>query len=410
MRSRIALLLGIILIPFLVWTAIFSWKNLRGIRPALGIGSARVTAMPGQTEAGANITGLPLIFPQGFSLSVFARDLRGPRVMLQAPEDTLLVSIPSQGRVVALPDRDRNGTADRTVTVLDGLRRPHGLALRCDKGCRLYVAEETGVSAYVYDPVLMTAASPVRLAALPGDGGHVTRTLLLTNEQPRRLLISVGSSCNVCEEEDWRRAKILAMPAEGGPMTVFASGLRNSVFMTLNPTRGEIWATEMGRDLLGDDIPPDEINIIQQGSHYGWPYCYGANVHDDRFDPRSRRACRAPHTIPAKINVPAHSAPLGLAFFPDKGWPQEYRGDLLVAFHGSWNRSVPTGYKVVRYRRDPSGAFGSAEDFLTGWLTENGAAIGRPVDILIRADGTILISDDRAGVIYRMSLDLSSQN
>lgn len=214
------------------------------------------------------------------------------------------------------------------------------------------------------------------------------------------MLISVGSSCDVCEEQDPRRAKILAVDVCDGDLSTFASGLRNSVFMALHPVTGHVWATEMGRDYLGDDLPPDEINLILEGSHYGWPYCYGKRIHDDQFDPSGthRDFCR--DTIPSFIDIPAHSAPLGLAFFPAE-WPKEFRHNLLVAYHGSWNRTVPTGYKVVRYKLDAAGNFVDVEDFITGWLTPQGA-LGRPVDILISPDGVIYISDDKAGVVYRL--------
>ncbi|HSB35222.1 MAG TPA: PQQ-dependent sugar dehydrogenase, partial [Nitrospirota bacterium] len=164
-----------------------------------------------------------------------------------------------------------------------------------------------------------------------------------------------------------------------------------------------LWVTEMGRDLLGDNTPPDEINIIDQGRDYGWPFCFGKNVHDDDFDPEGARVCRQPATVPSHIDIPAHSAPLGLAFFPEEGWPKEFRNDLLVSFHGSWNRSSPTGYKIVRYRLDGEGRYLGVKDFVSGWLKEDGTSLGRPVDIMIRPDGMIFVSDDKAGVIYRIT-------
>jgi len=346
---------------------------------------------------------LPLQLPPGFSISLFAKGLENPRVMVLDSNSTMLVSIPSKGRVVALPDQDRDGIADRAVTVIDGLKRPHGLAFRCAPECRLYIAEEDEVNVCSYDPKNLKAVKLKKIAGLPEGAGHVTRTLLfLPAPHDDRLLISVGSSCNVCNEDDWRRSKILSVPADGGKLSVFASGLRNSVFMTVHPRTGKAWATEMGRDLLGDDLPPDEINIIEQGRDYGWPFCFGRNVHDANFDPSRKRRCGEPETFPSHIDVPAHSAPLGLAFFPEGVWPEEFRNDLLVAFHGSWNRSVPTGYKIVRYRLDSEGRYLGTEDFITGWLTKEGA-LGRPADIMVLPEGrTIFISDDKAGVIYRL--------
>ena len=191
--------------------------------------------------------------------------------------------------------------------------------------------------------------------------------------------------------------------ADGGVLRTFASGLRNPVFMTIHPETKKVWATEMGRDMLGDDLPPDEINIIAKGRNYGWPFCYGKNVHDDDFDPAMKKSCREPETYPSHIDIPAHSAPLGLSFFPEDGWPAGFRNNLLVAYHGSWNRSVPTGYKIVRYRLDGSGNLLGVDDFVSGWLTKDGTALGRPVDIMVRPGGTIFVSDDKAGVIYRIT-------
>jgi glucose/arabinose dehydrogenase len=305
--------------------------------------------------------------------------------------------------VVALLDRDKDGIADAVVTVIEGLNRPHGLAFRCAPECRLYIAEEDRVNVYTYDRKNLKAVNEKKIVDLPAGGNHVTRTLLfLPKPHDNTLLISVGSTCNVCIEKDWRRAKVLVIPAEGESLSTFASGLRNAVFMAIHPGTKKVWVTEMGRDWLGDDLPPDEINIIEQGMNYGWPFCFGKNVHDKSFDPDMTHACQAPETMPSYIDIPAHSAPLGLAFFPEKGWPEEFRNDLLVAYHGSWNRSVPTGYKIVRCRLDKEGRYLGVEDFITGWLTRDGESLGRPVDIMIHSDGTIFVSDDKAGVIYRI--------
>jgi glucose/arabinose dehydrogenase len=376
---------------------IFAWKNLRGIGP--------VVRKPPQDIAGLirHQGRMPLKLPPGFLISIFAHGLGKPRVLVEDPEGTLLASIPSQGRVVALPDRNRDGLADEVVTVIDGLSRPHGLAFRCAQECRLYIAEEDQVNAFSYDGKTMKAVRHRKIIDLPTGGFHVTRTLLFPPGAPDTLLISVGSSCNACREEDWRRAAILAVPAEGGKASLFAAGLRNAVFMTIHPRTKDVWTTEMGRDMLGDDLPPDEINIVEGGRNYGWPFCYGKNIHDDEFDGSRSHQCREPEIMPSFIDIPAHSAPLGLAFFPDEGWPDKFRNDLLVAYHGSWNRSIPTGYKIVRYRLDRNGMYLGKEDFVTGWLTPQRTALGRPVDILIKDDGTLFVSDDKAGVIYRIT-------
>jgi hypothetical protein len=193
---------------------------------------------------------------------------------------------------------------------------------------------------------------------------------------------------------------------DGKNPEVFAKGLRNAAFMTQNFVDGAIWVSEMGRDYLGDDLPPDEINRLEEGANFGWPTCYGKNIHDTDFDKNTyvRNPCMEPFEIPSFIDLPAHSAPLGLAFIPEDppsgGWPEDWWYDLLVAYHGSWNRSVPTGYKIVRHRFNSEGLYQGGEDFITGWIDEKGETLGRPVDILLFPGGTGYISDDKAGVIY----------
>ncbi len=416
-RRRIILtFLAMVMVAGLAWGGYFYWQNLRGAGPALNppprdiskllTGAAKSVTPSPTPPAGppptppADLTA-PLKLPPGFSISIFAKGLGGPRVLALDPEGTLLVSIPAQGRVVALPDKSGKGAADEVVTVVDGLKWPHGLAFGPGEHPQLYVAETPEVAVYDYDPQKFKADNKKKIIDLPPGGRHFTRTLLfLPPPKEPRLLVAVGSECDVCVEKDWRYASILAARADGRDLKTFASGLRNSVFLTAHPVTGHVWATEMGRDYLGDDLPPDEINLILEGQNYGWPYCYGKRVHDDKFDPQGRKRDFCKDTVPSYIDIPAHSAPLGLAFFPAE-WPKEYRYHLLVAYHGSWNRSVPTGYKVVRYKLDQQGNYLGEEDFISGWLTDQGA-LGRPVDILIKDDGEIFISDDKAGVVYRV--------
>jgi glucose/arabinose dehydrogenase len=314
--------------------------------------------------------------------------------MVEDPSGNLLVSIISQGRVVALPDRNHDGIADEIKTVAEGLNSPHGLAFRCGKTCKLYIAETDQIAVYDYDQLNLTASNKKKIIDLPDDGGHFTRTIMfIPTSNQDKLLTSVGSSSNADYEKDWRQAKILISNTDGSDLKTFAT---------------QIWATEMGRDYLGDNLPPDEINIIEQDKDYGWPNCYGKNIHDADFD-RNTNPCIEPFKTASYIDIPAHSAPLGLSFFPEEGWPEEYWYNLLVAYHGSWNRTVPTGYKIVRYKLDKNGNYLGKEDFITGWLTEKKRAFGRPVDILIQP-GVIFISDDKAGLIYKLNLINSSLN
>jgi glucose/arabinose dehydrogenase len=393
---RITVLL--FLVAFSGWVLYIYFKHYRGIYPAISGQSQDMSDLIRQDES-------PLAYPEEFELSIFADDLTGPRVITFDPAGTMLVSLPSTGRVVALPDIDHNGRADRVVEVVANLNRPHGLAFSREPQPRLFIAETDRVVAYVYNPETFIVGQPEDIATLPGGGGHSTRTLLfLPPPAENRLLISVGSSCNVCEEGDWRRAKILVIDLNDRKLETFASGLRNAVFMTVHPKTGDIWASEMGRDYLGDNLPPDEINIIEMGNDYGWPSCYSNNVADTEYLGAGAAAGACRGKTPSKIDIQAHSAPLGLDFFPLQGWPPKYRKNLLVAYHGSWNRSVPTGYKVVLFNFDDQGDLLGRQDFVSGWLREKKLSIGRPVGIRIKDNGMIFISDDKAGVIYLLTL------
>lgn len=401
MKKALKIFLILLILAGAVWVFNFYWQNLRGAKVVIQSPAEPENRFVTET----NTTGIPLKLPDGFSISIYAKNLGNPRVMAFDPVGNLLVSIPAEGKIVA---------AEKNLTIVEGLNRPHGMAFRCldvenPQICKFYIAETDQVAEYDYDAENLRAINKKKLFDLPGGGNHFTRTIMFEpypNEN--KMLVSVGSSCNVCREEDSRRAKILEYDFKTGKLSDFAIGLRNSVFMAIHPVTGDIWATEMGRDLIGDNIPPDEVNIIKKGKNYGWPICYGKNIHDDAFDKNTyiRNPCMEPFETPSYIDIQAHSAPLGLAFFPEDppvgGWPEEYWYNLLVAYHGSWNRTEPTGYKIVRYKLDAQGNYLGQEDFITGWLDDNGKVYGRPVDIIIQPGGTIFVSDDKAGAIYKI--------
>lgn len=395
MRRFVLVLVALFGAAFFVYAGLFAYRNLRGIGPTM-----KPPPVPIAQEL--KTTGFPLRIPAGFSISVFASEIGAPRVLAFDPTGTLLVSIPSQGKVVALLDRNGDGSADGTITVIDGLNKPHGVAFQPTTK-KLYIAETDQVAEYDYDQGTLRASNKKKIVDLPGGGNHFSRTIGFGPDG--RLYLAIGSSCNVCIERDNRRGKILVVNADGNEVKEYASGLRNSVFFTWHPMSKELWATEMGRDLIGDDIPPDEINIVKDGRNYGWPYCYGKNVQDKTFTPT--KSCDG--FVSSYIDIQAHSAPLGLAFIPPS-WPAEYHDDLLIAYHGSWNRTEPTGYKIVRAKLDAKGNFEGIEDFVIGWLPPAGGsdgALGRPVDLLFDQKGNLYISDDKAGVIYRVAYQSS---
>lgn len=350
----------------------------------------------------------PLTAPEGFTASIYSREVPGARVLARDPKGALLVSQTKEGKVVALVDRDQNGEADAPIQVLQGLNQPHGILVRCDaKGCLLYVAETGALKSYHYNTDTFSVEYVETLATFPTGDGHFTRTLL---EHPdgESLLVSIGSSCNVCDEASSLRASVQRLSLVDNSLTEFARGLRNTVFMAVHPVTGEVWGTDNGRDVIGDDIPPDELNVIRLGGNYGWPLCYGQNIHDTDFDKKQYVRDPCADTLPPRVDLPAHSAALGLAFVPEEGWPEDMWHDALVAYHGSWNRSTPTGYKVVRITLDAQGNPQGQTDFLTGFLEpgqDENAAIGRPVGLLAEPGGVLYVTDDRAGAVYRVTRD-----
>lgn len=363
------------------------------------VGDIRPVVFPPGQKTKEEPSEVPLTLTQGFRIGLFATDLGKARDLEISPGGTLLLSIPATSRLVALPDKNGDGVADEVKPVLTGLGQPHGLAFF---GGKLFVAEETRVVRYSWDEKNLSALLDKVLFSLPKGGRHFTRTLAFG--QAGRMFVSIGSTCDVCfEKHPWLGAVVVS-DSEGKDPRLWAKGLRNSVFIAVNPQSSELWGTEMGRDFLGDFLPPDEINIIREGRDYGWPLCFGNRVHDTDFDKKvyiqivPQPPCGT--TEPPVYEIAAHSAPLGLAFVDSPQFPKDWQGDLLVAYHGSWNRSTPIGYKVVRLDVEGEKIVGE-EDFISGFL-EGSEAIGRPVDLIFDPSGNLFISDDKAGVVYRV--------
>ncbi len=351
---------------------------------------AAQAAPPGRTKV--TIAGHDLFVPAGFTISLFADNLGGVRFLALGPGDVVYASRPGKGVVLRLPDANHDGVADTAITVVSGLNQPFGLAFRGDT---LYVAETNEVVRFTPGGGGWSATKAVLVPNLPSGSGHSTRTILFGPDNA--MYVAIGSSCNLCEESDPRRAAVVRYNLDGSGEHVFATGLRNSVGLAFNPTTGELWATNNDRDNLGDDLPPEHLNIIKAGKYYGWPQCYLPNKPNPEY---SDANCAG--VEPPALTVQAHSAPLGLAFYTGTRFPADYRGDAFMTFHGSWNRSVPTGAKVVRVHVQ-NGKPASVEDFITGWQLPDGSRWGRPVSLLVLPDGSLLVSDDMGGRIWRVT-------
>jgi glucose/arabinose dehydrogenase len=331
--------------------------------------------------------------PAGFGISVFVGGLSNPRMMAMGPDGELYVAERGADRVVRLPDRDDDGIADGVGVVADGLRSPSSIAFYVDGS--LYVGETSRVLRLrdtEGDGVF--EEQEVVIEGLP-SGGHSTRTLLFSPDG-EHLFVSIGSSCNVCVEGDERRATIMRFDPDGSSGEIYISGLRNAVGITFRPGTEELWATNNGRDRLGDDQPPETIYLVREGDYAGWPECHAGRIDPDFGEPGACQGVAVP-----EVEMQAHSAPLGLTFYTGAQFPAEYQGALFVAFHGSWNRSIPTGYKVVVIRMD-DGRPGHVQDFAVGWLRDDGSYWGRPVDVIAGPEGSLFVSDDGGGVIYRV--------
>ncbi|MBY0396834.1 MAG: PQQ-dependent sugar dehydrogenase, partial [Thermoleophilia bacterium] len=310
------------------------------------------------------------------------------------------VSQPRLGRLLQV-ERDGNGDgrSDGQRILLEGLDRPHGFDFSSDV---LFIGEGGAIARVAFEESgpdsLRVRGEPARIVTgLPEGENHWTRTLRIGPDG--LLYLTIGSSCNVCLEKDPRRAAMMRYAIDGSGEEIYAAGLRNSVGFDWRPGTQELYATDNGRDLLGDDIPPCELNRIERAAFYGWPFAWGDNQPDPDFGKGQPARIRA--SIPPAHAFGAHQAPLGITFLRHPDQLPDYRGAALVALHGSWNRSTLSGYQVVSLHWDADGRI-SQRDFLTGFLAGEDV-IGRPVDVAEGPDGAIYVSDDYAAAIYRIT-------
>jgi glucose/arabinose dehydrogenase len=321
--------------------------------------------------------------PAGFEVSVYARVGGGPRMMTIGPGGLLYVALRGANSVVTV------GPNEEVKTVLANLNGPHSVQFR---GEDLYIAVDDGV-------IRMSSGVAQKILSLPAGGAHTTRTAGFGPDG--KLYVSVGSTCDFCREADPLRAAILQFDIDGTGQTIYAKGMRNAVGFAWHPVTNELWAGENGGDILGDDQPPEELNIVRQGGDYGWPDCFAAQQ-EANWGPDARPG-QCANTIAPEFQIPAHSAPLGVGFYTGDQFPAAYRNDAIVALHGSWVRKEPSGYKVIRVRAS-SGHAESAEDLLWGFLDpQTRTQSGRPVHAITAPDGAVFVSDDATGNIYKIA-------
>ena len=333
--------------------------------------------------------------PPGFKIQLYARDVPNARSMVMSPQGTLFVGTRRAGKVYAVLDRNQDNMADEVVTVGAGLNMPNGVAFRDGA---LYVAEVNRILRY--DDIenrLRTKLKPVIVNDdFPKDKPHGWKYIAFGPDG--MLYIPVGAPCNVCQKKDIRYASIMRMNPDGSGLETFVHGIRNSVGFDWHPATDELWFTNNGRDWMGDDLPPDTLHHAPvRGLDFGFPYCHGGDLPDPQFG--NLRRCE--DFAPPALKLDPHVAPLGMKFYTGKQFPSKYQQQIFIAEHGSWNRSIPIGYRITMVNLEGNKPL-KYTVFAQGWL-QGDKAWGRPVDVLVMKDGALLVSDDRAGVIYRIA-------
>jgi glucose/arabinose dehydrogenase len=383
---------------------------LAGVVVALGCGSGDGVSERGAAAAQAPAAaapprpappdhGLPLgtlELPPGFAIEVYSAEVPGARSLARSPRGVVYVGTrDTNGAVYALVDADGDQRPERVHRVAQGLNMPNGVAWRDGD---LYVAEVSRILRF--DDIDGRLAEPPRPVVVsddyPADRHHGWKFIAFGPDG--RLYVPVGAPCNVCASQREIYASITRLRPDGSDREIFARGVRNTVGFDWHPDTGVLWFTDNGRDRLGDERPPDELNRAPEpGLHFGFPFCHGGDLPDPEHG--GSDACAG--FVPPVAKFRAHVAALGMRFYTGTMFPAEYRHDVFVAQHGSWNRSTPIGYRVMRVKLDGS-RVESVETFVEGWLA-GGEAWGRPVDVLVMPDGALLVSDDHAGVVYRVT-------
>lgn len=347
-----------------------------------------------------NPSSLPLDslkLPPGFVIEIYADSIENARSMCMSPSGILYVGNRSGKNVFALKDTDGDNVIDQKFVILKEGNMPNGVAF---KDGHLYVAEVNRILKFEnIEAKLSAPGNPIVIYdKYPAEKHHGWKFIAFGPDN--KLYVPVGAPCNICESKDAVFNSITRMNADGSGMEIVHSGIRNTVGFTWHPITGHIWFTDNGRDLMGDDVPECELNVAPNDSlHFGYPYCHQGDIPDPEFG--LKRKCS--EFIPPAAKLGPHTAPLGLKFYSGDNFPSEYKNSLFVARHGSWNRSKKSGYDIVQVIFKEDGSVKAVKPFITGWLNEQTDDVwGRPVDIFCTSDGSMLISDDYANVVYRV--------
>ncbi|MGB3800083.1 MAG: PQQ-dependent sugar dehydrogenase, partial [Lewinella sp.] len=341
--------------------------------------------------------------PDGFSIAKFAEDMGKPRMLVVRDDGTVYVTR-REGDIYMLKDTDGDGKADSQEKIFE-MENIHGLALRGDE---LYMMAVNEIMKTTLQADGTFGAVDTIATKFPEGGQHNNRTIEFGPDG--KLYASVGSTCNACKETNDENATMVQMNADGSERKIFAKGLRNTIGFDWHPETGTFYGLDHGIDWLGDDAQREELNVLEEGNHYGWPYIYEDGEYNPADEPDEGFAAFEKTVTSPVLTYTAHSAPLDMLFYRGDQFPAEYRNDAIVTMRGSWNRSEPSGYKIVRISFDESGQPVAFEDFATGWLRANDQQqMGRLVGLAEMPDGSLLATDDENGVIYRIAYGTRSR-
>jgi glucose/arabinose dehydrogenase len=380
---------------------------LRDLPPPGATKSAVNPPSPVQRSKGVAPQTLP-----GFKVTLYAGGLDEPRKLLTAPNGDVFLAESDKGEIEIFRGISKEGKAERVSTFATGLHRPFGIAFYPlgENPQWVYIGDTDSILRFPYHNGDLKASGPAQTMVaeiFPGAKdahGHWTRDVAFSPDG-KKMYVSVGSGSNIDDPDthptEFHRANILEYNPDGSGLRVFASGIRNPVGLAFNPRTGKLWTAVNERDALGDNLVPDYTTHVQDGGFYGWPWYYMGGHHDPRL-PNSHPDLLA-KVINPDVPIQPHSAPLSFTFYNGKQFPAEYDGDMFLALHGSWNRQPRTGYEVVRVLLKDGKASGKYEDFLTGFVTSKGGVWGRPVGVAVAKDGSLLVSDDGSGSIWRIS-------